>query len=135
MKSNSLKKNRQSINYFLHSGHLEIDGLKMSKSLKNFLTIKNILTQNTARQIRLFFLYNKWNASLAYVNRDEEQKVVGTLEEYKKKDAKFANFFNNINYYLRLDHKNENTHFDEEGKKLLTLFNDSKLKIYVTPSI
>ena len=29
----------QWVNYFLHSGHLSIDGLKMSKSLKNFITI------------------------------------------------------------------------------------------------
>lgn len=27
------------INYFLHTGHLHIEGLKMSKSLKNFITI------------------------------------------------------------------------------------------------
>jgi cysteinyl-tRNA synthetase len=27
-------------NFFLHSGHLNIQGLKMSKSLKNFITIK-----------------------------------------------------------------------------------------------
>lgn len=27
-------------NYFLHSGHLNIEGLKMSKSLKNFITIQ-----------------------------------------------------------------------------------------------
>jgi len=26
--------------HFLHSGHLHIEGLKMSKSLKNFVTIK-----------------------------------------------------------------------------------------------
>lgn len=31
---------RQWVNYFLHSGHLGIDGLKMSKSLKNFITIR-----------------------------------------------------------------------------------------------
>ena len=31
---------RQSVNYFLHTGHLNIDGLKMSKSLKNFITIR-----------------------------------------------------------------------------------------------
>lgn len=30
----------QWVNYFLHSGHLSIDGLKMSKSLKNFITIR-----------------------------------------------------------------------------------------------
>lgn len=30
---------RQWVNYFLHTGHLHIQGLKMSKSLKNFITI------------------------------------------------------------------------------------------------
>ena len=27
------------VNYFLHTGHLHIEGSKMSKSLKNFITI------------------------------------------------------------------------------------------------
>jgi cysteinyl-tRNA synthetase len=31
---------KQWVNYFLHAGHLEIEGRKMSKSLKNFITIK-----------------------------------------------------------------------------------------------
>lgn len=31
---------RQWVNYFLHSGHLHIEGQKMSKSLKNFITIQ-----------------------------------------------------------------------------------------------
>jgi cysteinyl-tRNA synthetase len=30
----------QWVNYFMHSGHLGIEGLKMSKSLKNFVTIR-----------------------------------------------------------------------------------------------
>jgi cysteinyl-tRNA synthetase len=30
----------QWVNYFLHSGHLGVEGLKMSKSLKNFVTIR-----------------------------------------------------------------------------------------------
>ena len=31
---------QQWVNYFLHTGHLSIEGLKMSKSLKNFVTIR-----------------------------------------------------------------------------------------------
>lgn len=31
---------QQWVNYFLHTGHLSMDGLKMSKSLKNFVTIR-----------------------------------------------------------------------------------------------
>lgn len=35
--------NQQWINYFLHTGHLHIEGQKMSKSLKNFITIQEAL--------------------------------------------------------------------------------------------
>lgn len=35
------------VNYFIHTGHMHIDGLKMSKSLKNFITIKEILKYYT----------------------------------------------------------------------------------------
>src|SRR5271163_3953779 len=31
---------QQWVNYFLHSGHLHIEGQKMSKSLKNMISIK-----------------------------------------------------------------------------------------------
>lgn len=31
---------KQWVNYFIHTGHLSIQGLKMSKSLKNFTTIR-----------------------------------------------------------------------------------------------
>ena len=42
----------QWINYWLHTGHLNIKGFKMSKSLKNFITIRQALEAHTARQIR-----------------------------------------------------------------------------------
>ena len=51
---------------FAHFGHLNISGLKMSKSLKNFITIKEILNKYTARQIRLLFLQHNWDQSLDY---------------------------------------------------------------------
>jgi cysteinyl-tRNA synthetase len=35
--------------FFLHSGHLHIQGCKMSKSLKNFITIKQALETYTSR--------------------------------------------------------------------------------------
>ena len=37
------------INHFWHTGKLFIDGLKMSKSLKNYITIKQILKNHTAK--------------------------------------------------------------------------------------
>lgn len=56
----------QWVSYFLHSGHLEIENCKMSKSLKNFITIKEALTKYTARQLRLLFLMHRWSDTLDY---------------------------------------------------------------------
>ncbi|KAI0201057.1 cysteinyl-tRNA synthetase [Astrocystis sublimbata] len=50
------------VNYFLHMGHLSISGSKMSKSLKNFQTIKDALaTTYTSRSMRIVFLHGRWN--------------------------------------------------------------------------
>ncbi|KAI4457374.1 cysteinyl-trna synthetase [Holotrichia oblita] len=54
------------VKYFLHSGHLTIAGCKMSKSLKNFVTIQDALSQYTARQLRFAFLLHSWKDTLDY---------------------------------------------------------------------
>lgn len=54
------------INYFLHTGHLHIEGLKMSKSLKNFITINHILSEYNARQVRMLFLLHNWDTKMNY---------------------------------------------------------------------
>ena len=54
------------IKYFLHSGHLTIAGCKMSKSLKNFITIGESLKRYSARQLRLTFLLHSWKDTLDY---------------------------------------------------------------------
>ncbi|EXJ80510.1 cysteinyl-tRNA synthetase [Capronia coronata CBS 617.96] len=54
---------RQWVNYFLHMGHLSIQGSKMSKSLKNFTTIREALhvrKEWTARSLRIVFLLGNW---------------------------------------------------------------------------
>lgn len=54
------------VNYFLHCGTLRIAGLKMSKSLKNFVTIQEALKRYTARQLRILFLMHNWADVLDY---------------------------------------------------------------------
>lgn len=50
------------VNYFLHMGHLSIQGSKMSKSLKNFTTIKAALERKdwASRSLRITFLAGSW---------------------------------------------------------------------------
>ena len=54
------------VNNFWHTGHLHIDGLKMSKSLKNFITIKHIKSQYSSKQIRFLFLIHRWDVLMNY---------------------------------------------------------------------
>lgn len=72
------------VNYFLHSGHLTISGCKMSKSLKNFITIKEALAKNTARQLRIAFLLHSWKDTLDYSDNTMSEAVQfeKTLNEF-----------------------------------------------------
>jgi cysteinyl-tRNA synthetase len=71
--------------YFLHSGQLKISGLKMAKSLKNFITIKDALKKYTPRHLRFFFLSHPWNTSIDY---SDAAMLNATI-----KDSYFENFF------------------------------------------
>ncbi|KAG7099644.1 hypothetical protein E1B28_001470 [Marasmius oreades] len=77
------------VNYFLHTGHLHIEGLKMSKSLKNFITIDEILQRYTARQLRLAFLTQLWNAKVDF----SESLMAG---EVKNLETTLNNFFTTV---------------------------------------
>ena len=76
---------RQWVNYFLHTGHLHIEGLKMSKSLKNFISIDEALERFTARQLRMSFLFQPWSSRM-----DFKQSALG---EVKNAESTFNNFF------------------------------------------
>lgn len=56
----------QWVNYFMHAGHLHIEGQKMSKSLKNFVSIESALQHYSANQIRIMFLLHQWDTVLDY---------------------------------------------------------------------
>ncbi|KAK3692966.1 tRNA synthetases class I (C) catalytic domain-containing protein [Podospora appendiculata] len=74
-------------NYFVHMGQLRIRGLKMSKSLKNYTTIRAVLSQNewSARSLRICFLLMPWQDGIEVT--DELMKAVVGWE------GKLNNFF------------------------------------------
>ncbi|XP_045763449.1 cysteine--tRNA ligase, cytoplasmic [Maniola jurtina] len=63
------------VNYFLHTGHLTIAGCKMSKSLKNFVTISDALKRHTARQLRIAFLLHGWKDTLDYSDNTMDMAI------------------------------------------------------------
>lgn len=80
--------NYQWVNYFLHTGHLHIEGQKMSKSLKNFITIQESLKMYSSRQLRLAFCLTQWNNQMDFKE--------SLLQEVKGLESLFGNFFKNV---------------------------------------
>jgi cysteinyl-tRNA synthetase len=98
------------VDEFLHIGHLHIDGLKMAKTLKNFITIKESLTKYSARQLRLWFLMSRYDQPMHY-----SQKA---MEYILSLDTIILNFFQTIEAHL-LNHsdqvnKSEELHNDAD---------------------
>ena len=52
--------------YWMHNGFLNIDGEKMSKSLKNFFTARDILGEYDAEAIRFFFLSKHYRSPIDF---------------------------------------------------------------------
>ena len=72
---------KQWVNYFMHMGHLSIQGSKMSKSLKNFITIREALAKGewTPRSLRIVFLLGSWKDGLE-ITRDMTKAGLGWEE-------------------------------------------------------
>ena len=126
------------VNYFLHSGHLTIAGCKMSKSLKNFVTIQQALEKYTSRQIRLLFLLHSWSSTLDYSDHGMEKAL-----SYEKM---LNEFFLNVKTHLRslkqLNLSNAFTKYDERDLALNERFSSSKKEVHLalcdsidTPSV
>lgn len=65
-------------NYWMHNGYLNIEGEKMSKSLNNFFTARDILKKYDAEAIRFFFLSKHYRSPIDF-NEDiiiESSKAV-----------------------------------------------------------
>ncbi|MCK3657735.1 cysteine--tRNA ligase [Pasteurellaceae bacterium Pebbles2] len=54
------------VNYWLHTGMLTINEEKMSKSLNNFFTIRDILSKYDCESVRYFFLTAQYRSLLDY---------------------------------------------------------------------
>ncbi|NXW64454.1 SYCM protein, partial [Eurystomus gularis] len=67
-------------NYFLHSGHLHVKGSKekMSKSLKNYITIKDFLEKFSSDQFRMFCLRSRYSSDL---NADNSPSAIAHQSE------------------------------------------------------
>lgn len=89
--------NKPLANYWMHNGFLNIEGDKMSKSLDNFFTARDVLKSHDADTIRFFFLSKHYRSPIDY-NKE-------ILEESKIAVNRFYEVFKNNPVYI-------NPHFE-----------------------
>ena len=109
------------MNYFLHMGHLSISGSKMSKSLKNFTTIREALARGdwTARSLRIIFLMGGWHDGIEIT--DAMRKAGSGWESSIR------------NFFYKFRDREVNPMIDSTGKEdeaILKAFETAKEKVH-----
>jgi cysteinyl-tRNA synthetase len=69
------------VNYWMHNGFVRVDNEKMSKSLGNFFTIREVLKQYDAEVVRFFILRAHYRSPLNYsdAHLDDAKKALDRL--------------------------------------------------------
>jgi cysteinyl-tRNA synthetase len=61
------------VNYWMHTGMVQVDQEKMSKSLNNFFTIRDVLNQYDAETVRFFLTTGHYRSQLNYSTDNLDQ--------------------------------------------------------------
>jgi len=83
--------------FWLHTGFLTVNGEKMSKSLGNFITIRDFLQKDSGRILRLFALKSHYRSPIDYSEKNisqvkkELEKIDEVILRLKKIPAKCKN--------------------------------------------
>ena len=78
----------QYVNYWIHAGAVRVDGEKMSKSLGNFFTIRDVLEKYSAEVVRYLLIASHYRSAINYSEDSLKEAKTGldrfyyTLREY-----------------------------------------------------
>ncbi|WP_073507695.1 cysteine--tRNA ligase [Streptobacillus notomytis] len=77
-------------NYWLHNGFLEINGEKMSKSLGNFITLREVLKNYSGDVVRFFMLSTHYRKPINYsienleISKKTLNSIIDNIDRYKQ---------------------------------------------------
>ena len=107
------------VRYWLHAGFLTVEGEKMSKSLGNFITIKEFIKEHSARAMRLLILGCHYRSPVDY-----SSVLVQQTEQDLKRIDEFLDKLQHTTNDKRLTTKNK----QETVHKLLVVSHQSFVK-------
>lgn len=73
---------KEYVNYWLHSGMVMVDKEKMSKSLNNFFTVRDVLTHYDAETVRYFLVSGHYRSQLNYSQENLQQARASLVRLY-----------------------------------------------------
>jgi cysteinyl-tRNA synthetase len=97
------------VKYWLHTGVLNVDGEKMSKSLKNFWRVKEALEEYEPEVLRFFLVNAHYRSPVDFSNE--------LLEEAKQGYERLVETVQNVQFALKWQAKEERSSLDEEIDK------------------
>lgn len=86
------KTNKKFSNYWMHNGHVKINGRKMSKSLGNFLTVREIGEKHGYDVLRFFIVSSHYKMPINFTK--------SSLSQSSASLKRMQTFKNNLNFFL-----------------------------------
>ncbi len=105
------------VNYWMHNGFVRVDNEKMSKSLGNFFTIREVLKQFDAETVRFFILRAHYRSPLNYSDQhlqDARQSLQGLYITLKNVPAEAVEIDWNDSYAAKFKQAMDDD-FDSHG--------------------
>ena len=103
------------VRYWLHCAHLLVDGQKMSKSLGNFYTVRDVLAKGyTGREVRYALMRVHYRAPLNFTweGMEEARQSLGRIDDWLARLRETAGDNSDIRREQRID-KNLGAQFEE----------------------
>lgn len=97
-------------NYWMHNGHININNVKMSKSLNNFILAKDFIKEHSANVIKLAFLSTNYRQPLNLTDKVFEEALI--IDNKIKMVLKSANNELNIKNIHNIKEEKDST-FEE----------------------
>lgn len=89
--------NHHLANYWMHNGHINVDGEKMSKSLGNFILAKDFIKAHSANVIKLSLFKTHYRLPMNFTDELFQDSI--NIDNKISNVLKSANIYRNINGY------------------------------------
>jgi cysteinyl-tRNA synthetase len=92
------------VNYWMHNGFVRVDDEKMSKSLGNFFTVREVLKKYRPEVIRFFILSSHYRSPLNYSNAQLDEAQTALTRLYTAlRGVEMVNISIDVSYKARFD--------------------------------